>query len=145
MNHRKAWRWILAWLPVVLWYALIFWFSAQPGEVSEGQSGQLSGIIGTDWDWFPIRKQAHMGLFAVLGALSCLAGRSSGWKGRRLGGMTLGICALLGAFDEVHQVFVAGRTAQVGDVAIDTLGALVGMLLCMAVARLWTRRRSGKG
>lgn len=140
MNRRKIWRLVLAWVPVVLWYALIFWFSAQSGEISEGQSGQVSGIIGTDWDWFPIRKQAHMGLFAVLGALSCIAWRVSGWNGRRLGWITLGFCALLGALDEAHQLFVPERTALIGDVVIDAAGALLGMLLSVGVTRLWQRK-----
>lgn len=44
------------------------------------------------------------------------------------------ICAILGIIlyassDEFHQLFVNGRTARVEDVLLDTLGAIVGILL----------------
>lgn len=41
--------------------------------------------------------------------------------------ITLGICILFAASDEFHQTFVSGRTGQILDVCIDSLGSLVGV------------------
>lgn len=42
--------------------------------------------------------------------------------------ITLALCILFAATDEYHQTFVAGRTGQLMDVIIDSVGALVGIL-----------------
>jgi VanZ family protein len=39
---------------------------------------------------------------------------------------------LYGASDELHQMFVPGRTAAFDDLLADTIGALVGASLCWA-------------
>ena len=48
--------------------------------------------------------------------------------------MVASIClvVLYGASDEVHQMFVPGRTASFDDLLADTIGALVGANLCWA-------------
>lgn len=38
------------------------------------------------------------------------------------------ICILFASSDEIHQLFVSGRTGQFIDVVIDTLGAIVGIM-----------------
>lgn len=38
------------------------------------------------------------------------------------------LCIIFAGFDEYHQTFVTGRTGQVLDVIIDTLGGIVGIL-----------------
>jgi VanZ family protein len=40
------------------------------------------------------------------------------------------ICVLCAMLDEFHQLFVPGRGAQVKDVIIDTVGAIVGIGVC---------------
>jgi VanZ family protein len=104
-----------AWLPVVVWAAVIFAFSAVPS---------LGTGLGT-WD-LVLRKLAHFTEYAILGALLARATRRS-W-------VALVLAALYAASDEVHQTFVEGRHGAVRDVAIDTVGALVGVFA-------WTRWR----
>ncbi|HEX5582385.1 VanZ family protein [Gaiella sp.] len=104
-----------AWLPVVAWAAVIFAFSAVPS---------LGTGLGT-WD-LVLRKLAHFTEYAILGALLARATRRS-W-------VALVLAALYAASDEVHQTFVEGRHGAVRDVAIDTVGALVGVFA-------WTRWR----
>ena len=41
-----------------------------------------------------------------------------------------GIAWAVGIFDEVHQLYVPGRDASVGDVVLDTVGIAIAMLLC---------------
>ncbi len=101
---------VVAWAPVVLWAALIFVLSSIPG---------LGTGLGT-WD-LVLRKLAHFGEFAVLGALVARALR------RELASVALG--SLYAATDELHQAFVPGRQGSPLDWAIDTLGVAVGVLL----------------
>jgi VanZ family protein len=53
--------------------------------------------------------------------------RSSGVKGLRGFIFSLVFCVLYAISDEVHQLFVPGRGAQVTDVMIDSFGAFVGI------------------
>jgi VanZ family protein len=44
-------------------------------------------------------------------------------------GLALAILFLYAATDELHQVYVPGRTALVSDVIVDTSGGLIGLTL----------------
>ena len=43
--------------------------------------------------------------------------------------MSMIICIIYASLDETHQLFVYGRTAQVLDVLIDSIGSLISMLI----------------
>lgn len=109
------------WLPVAAWAALIFALSAIPS---------LGTGLGT-WD-LVLRKLAHVGEYAILGALLL----------RALGGeRVVAAFALAVAYavsDEVHQSFVAGRRGSAVDVAIDAVGVALGVA---AWRRLGRERR----
>ena len=104
------------WLPVLLWAGLIFALSSVP-DLGTGLGG---------WD-LALRKLAHAGEYAVLGALLARA-LGAGWPAFALG-------VLYGISDEVHQSFVAGRQGSPLDVAIDAGGVAVGVLVWRRVAR----------
>lgn len=42
-------------------------------------------------------------------------------------------CALYAVSDEMHQMFVPGRSAQLLDITVDTSGAAFGSIICLAV------------
>jgi len=76
------------------------------------------------WD-----KLLHLAEYAGLGflfglALGARAARPFDWRQIVAWSALLGL--LYGATDEIHQSFVPGRDAEFGDVAADTLGALLG-------------------
>ena len=110
-----------AWLPVVVWAAVIFAFSSVPS---------LGTDLGT-WDLI-LRKVAHLTEYAILGAL--LRGR------RRPRPSPCSLAGLYAVTDEVHQTFVEGRLGAPLDVAIDTVGALVGVLVWLRLERAWSGR-----
>ena len=75
-----------------------------------------------------VRKYAHFILFFILGVVLFITllvsfKFKSIW---RLWTVCLVVCALYAAFDEVHQLLVDGRGAQVKDVAIDFAGSFTG-------------------
>jgi VanZ family protein len=106
------------WLPVFVWAGVIFAFSSVPS---------LSTELGT-WDTI-LRKLAHLAEYAVLGLLLDRALR------RPHVVVAVALAGLYAVTDEVHQRFVEGRHGSPVDVGIDTLGALLGVLLWRRVQR----------
>jgi VanZ family protein len=104
----------MLWLPVLAWAALIFALSSIP-DLGTGLGG---------WDTV-LRKLAHAGEYAVLGALLLRA------TGRAGVAFTLGL--LYATSDELHQVFVSGRTGSPVDIAIDALGVACGVAIWQLV------------
>ena len=102
------------WLPVVAWAALIFGLSAIPS---------LSSGLGT-WDTI-LRKIAHTAEYAVLAALL--------WRALRNELAALVVTLAYAATDELHQTFVRGRHGSPVDVAVDGIGAALGLVLLLHV------------
>ena len=107
-----------AWAPVLVWAGVIFAFSSIPS---------LGTDLGT-WD-LVLRKLAHLAEYAILGVLVVRA-LLRPW----LAVLLVGLYAIS---DEVHQTFVEGRVGAPLDVAIDTAGALAGVLA-------WSLFQSGR-
>jgi len=102
------------WLPVCAHAGLIYYLSSRsafPVEVPP-------------WAFWA-DKVVHMGLFGLLALLLIRAWHLS--RGRALGFQALLAVALLvslyGVSDEVHQMFVPGRSPSVHDWLADTVGA----------------------
>ena len=108
---------VRSWLPVAAWAVLIFAFSSVP-DLGTGLGG---------WD-LVLRKLAHAGEFAVLGALLARA------LDRAVVAFALG--TLYAVSDELHQVLVPGRVGSPLDFAIDTVGVAFGVLLWQRAARM---------
>ena len=108
------------WLPALLMMAAIFYFSSRPGD-------RLPDFL--DWDRV-IKKGSHMLGYGLL-ALSYLHGFGYGKKYYRLVWL---MAVFYAATDELHQSFVAGRSASILDVLIfDNLGAVFGLWACRKI------------
>src|SRR5262245_55976512 len=88
-------------------------------------------------------KDAHGFLYAGLAVLVLRALARGSWRS-----VTLPLCVLAvvvaagyGATDEFHQRFVPGRTADLLDLAADTVGAAAAVTLVWVIAR-WRRRQA---
>ena len=84
-----------------------------------------------------VRKTAHFTEYAILGILFFLFFRQFF---PQKNGSRYFIPAILFSFfyactDEIHQLFIPGRSGQFTDVLIDTLGALFGCLLLVLFRR----------
>ena len=118
----------------------------------------------------PVRKTAHAAEYAVLGFLAAGAcagtagsagtSRSSGMAGSSGVAESAGtgngawrkfrkemflpwfIAALYAASDEIHQLFVPGRSGQLSDVILDSAGALAGVAAFTVLWWLINRRKA---
>ena len=85
----------------------------------------------SNWN-FIIRKWAHFGIYMGLGILS-MGVLTYAFNFYKAFIITF-YCGSLFAFtDEIHQLFVDGRNAQINDLGIDVLGLVTGMTLCLFV------------
>lgn len=143
-----------AWALCALWMGVIFSMSAQPAAVSDVQSEQVAGLtqwllsllssgqsfVSLEFLNVLIRKVAHFGEYAVLSLLYRRALRLSGAKYATLAAIVLSAC--YAATDELHQGFVDGRSPQMFDVMIDTLGACSGAVFHQLLQRFLSREKS---
>lgn len=141
-------RRILPWAAVILWMALIFFFSAQVAEQSDQLSKGIAekiaeavekvipgtGLVAEGMNHF-VRKNAHFLVYLVLGALTVNAFCSSGVRGLKGIAAAMLVCVLYAASDEIHQLFVPGRSGQFTDVLIDSAGAAIGSLITGIIRR----------
>lgn len=113
---------------------VIFLFSNQDSTISKQQSGtivdfieSLGSSLGEDVLTFLTRKAAHILVYLVLGVLVYNLVRTYELSRRRT--VLISICVALGyaAFDEIHQLFIPGRSGELRDVLIDTTAASIGV------------------
>ncbi|MCM8901808.1 VanZ family protein [Caldicoprobacter algeriensis] len=150
MGKKKKISTLVSWILVFAWMAVIFLFSAQPAHESDGLSKSVTlFIIQVVKRVMPsaeltfdvamlnhlIRKVAHFAIYLVLGVLTVNALSISGVPTFKAVVWALVICIVYAATDEIHQMFVTGRGAQVKDVLIDSAGAVVGVGVHRSIIR----------
>ena len=86
-----------------------------------------------------VRKAGHVTEYAVLAALlwrvlrhQWPVVRRSFWQPATV---ALVVAVAFAATDEFHQSFYPSRTATVHDVMIDTMGAIIGLIICWMFVR----------
>lgn len=149
-NNNKFHIKLISCLPTLFLLFLIFGFSAQDGETSGSLSYQISLYIvqlfspllpaartqevlfeRAELIHILVRKAAHMTEYFLL-ALSLQLSLSA-WFSHRIEPkkrilVGLAITILFAALDEFHQTFVPGRSGNLTDVCIDSIGAIAASL-----------------
>lgn len=109
----KSW---LRWIPGLMVMAVIFVASSTPAS-------QIHNF--GSWDLL-VKKGGHFLAYAALGSAYLYALGDQ----RAIAWFTAWILAVAYASsDELHQIFTSGRHSSPVDVVIDSLGAIVGILL----------------
>jgi VanZ family protein len=142
LRGRRGATLIISYVLVLLWMGVIFKLSSQGADQSKKLSkGVTSAVVKTAKVVTPkaklnagrlnnkLRKYAHFFSFLILGVLVLNALWKSGVSGFRAMLLALLICAVYAAMDELHQLFVPGRGAELLDVLIDSAGAVVGIII----------------
>jgi VanZ family protein len=106
---------IVAVIAAILWAALIFTLSAIPGSGYPAHPGFLNYI-------------AHFGEYLIFGVLLTIAFNAPKRALWIAAVIALVIASLYGVSDEVHQLFVEGRSSDPIDWLTDTAGAMIGVV-----------------
>lgn len=122
---------ILFWALSVICMGVIFYFSSRTSTESSMQSDSIllwiTKIFGenavTD---FIVRKTAHCLEYTGLCLLLNFAWMFTKGKYQRL--LSILCTSLYAVTDEVHQLFVEGRSCELRDWGIDTFGAVLGAI-----------------
>lgn len=124
---------------VIVWMGVIFSFSNEKAEDSTDLSHEVVEnvvVVLTDIEKdtpkmdkvvsrvnHPVRKCAHFFVYFVLGFLVMNAFYINGVSKKRIIYSTI-ICMLYSISDELHQLYVDGRSGQISDVLLDTSASI---------------------
>lgn len=150
---RKAIKLIL----ILVWMGFIFSFSNDNATVSTRKS---DGVIVKSVQFFmgrqlndkekekivnmlvvPVRKGAHFMVYLILGLLILSFINEFSVVQYKALLLAIVLSFLYACSDEVHQLFIPGRSGEVLDVIIDTTGAFVGCFLYLGVNKISNKER----
>lgn len=137
---------------LVLWMGFIFSMSSENAEKSSNTSGQTIRVVLSavpefekqpeevkvnivEEFQFITRKSAHFIGYMILGSLA--SGLILQYENiNKKYPLAFLICVIYAISDEIHQLFVPGRSGQVRDVLIDSAGSLLGIIIVMTFEKL---------
>ncbi len=160
---------IISWLLVIIWMLLIFYLSDM-NTVSSNQKSKKTiseainrtiettnkvGITDKHPSTFkkekivselnhPLRKVAHATVYLVLSLLivHALYQHPKAIKISYIFMITIILCFMYSCSDEFHQTKVYGRTGQINDIFIDTLGFLIGTTIAIGLIGIKRRNKN---
>lgn len=142
-------------------FGVIFGFSSQNSEKSSSVSRRVTEIITNGIESIQekpkeekeiilseiesiIRKIAHFSIYAVVGILLMSLFETYKLKEFNKLSYSLILSVVYATSDELHQCFTPGRGPAITDVMIDTMGALVGILLVILCKKILIKIRKSK-
>lgn len=143
---------------MIIWLLIIFLFSAQESDKSLNTSEHV--IIKTvetikgekltekekdiliDKFLFIVRKSAHFFLYFILGIFVFFIAKNVWGLTRTSFIYTIIFCLIYACSDELHQLFISGRTARILDVLIDTSGSLLSTFILFTLHIIKNRIKS---
>lgn len=148
MNIRK----ILYITLVITWMIIVFNFSGQQGTGSSNTSKKVTTFIVNVLDVGKhmnedtkqeivqnlepfIRKLAHYTIYIIGGILLANLANAYGLVTKKVV-YTSGIIGVIyAASDEIHQLFINGRSGKIEDVIIDSIGIFTGIAIYMLIKK----------
>ena len=119
---------------IIVWMIFIFIMSSFNADISSNQSGFIVNTISNifninnlDLLTLIIRKLAHFTEYFILGLLLYNYDKNIL--------KAIIICFIYAISDEVHQLFIIGRSFQIKDILIDTLGNICGVYFIKKISK----------
>ena len=113
---------------------LIYYMSSLNSNISSSQSGLIVNFISKiininniNLVTYIVRKSAHVFEYVVLYILFCINVKELKIKKYTIISIVLTI--LYSLTDEIHQLFVSGRSGQPQDILIDFIGVVLGYII----------------
>jgi VanZ family protein len=132
VEKSDRWQYIYFHLPWQIMVVVLFILSSISGE----ELSQYTFAISD--------KLIHFLVFGILGILMFRSFSVSLRTGIRKNAIILAIvlASIYGAIDEIHQLYVPGRFASVGDWLADTLGIIVMVLIYNGFIRMFFKNQN---
>lgn len=169
MLNKEILKRVIAGMFVIAWMTAVFIFSSQDGIQTLNTSGAvihtIEKTINNDESQVEshtnkieadtnktqkykyssevqkiVRKNAHCILYTIGGVVISVFFSALNFNKRKLIVWTSLTGFLYAVSDEIHQRYVPGRTSSVVDVAIDTTGVIIGLIIFMIILKLTTKR-----
>lgn len=129
----------------------IFYMSNQVATTSSGLSSVFVEPIRPYASGFTediittlVRKSAHIFMYFILGILTFNVLHGYSLSQKRVVVYSVLFALLYAITDEIHQMFVTGRSGEMRDVLIDTIGASFGIALYWTILRFINKRKLAK-
>ena len=133
----------------------IFALSSQDGGVSAVTSRQFTEILlktlGLECNDRTIeiinpviRKVAHFSVYMLLGFLTMCTCETFKWQRVYKFDFSTMFAFVFACSDELHQRLVPGRSGEFADVCLDTVGAMLGVLIVLAIALICVQIKKKK-
>ena len=126
----------------IIWMGFIFCMSNQPANISKELSQNienllnntpiignlLSDILNSPNSQFIVRKSAHIILFCLLSILCFVVIYELKRNVKISTLVSFSITFVYACMDEIHQLFIPGRSGKINDVLIDSIGVIMGLI-----------------
>ncbi len=122
---------ILSLILLIFWIIIIFLLSNQNGSVSTNESdvivNSINNILNINEHLLVIivRKFAHIIEYLILYLLTYNCFKEYGIKYK----YAILFCIFCSLIDEIHQLFINGRSGQIIDVFVDLIGIIIGYII----------------
>lgn len=149
---KEKYKQIISLILIIIWMIIVFMFSNQNGDESQKTSNTVTKIIVRILTFnqeiteeqelksienldFVIRKLAHYSIYLLGGILiwGYINTFDIATKKKIIISIIIGVA--YAAFDELHQYFIANRSANIIDVSIDSIGVITGVALMQIKAK----------
>ena len=147
----------------IIWMGVIFMFSAQVSDESKSSSNKVtSAVVNTvisikkeniseekrqkiiEDKTFIVRKTAHFTEYFILGLIFILYLQTKEKLAPKYIILAIIFCVLYATGDEIHQLFVDGRSCKIMDILIDTCGSSLAILGFTSIYKLTTNLKKQK-
>ena len=147
----------------IIWMGVIFMFSAQVSDESKSSSNKVtSAVVNTvisikkeniseekrqkiiEDKTFIVRKSAHFTEYFILGLILILYLQTKEKLATKYIILAIIFCVLYAISDEIHQLFVDGRSCKIMDILIDTCGSSLAIIGFTSIYKLTTNLKKQK-
>ncbi len=122
---------------LIFWCLVIFCLSELTGDITNSLLTNAIQVVSIDAqiNTFNFSYLVHLGLFLVLGILLALT--CNLYQIKKIYGLIFGFA--YGLFDEVHQLYVRGRTFDLIDWQLDCIGTVLGFIVVYICYKIYNK------
>lgn len=143
-------RW-LSWLLATCWMVVLFLMSGQDAGESSSLSGSFIDVLASIFDASYVQLSitekvliiaqlqglvrifAHFMAYCLLGIFVSASVQTLDLRFCGKLFFSFAVCLLYAISDELHQSYVPGRSMQLSDILVDSLGALTGFFIVLGI------------